>query len=277
MTRVRLVGDHSSYHCGGAAAWEVISGWAARQNLEQVQGQDEFDILVVNGEGSMHHGRPTFHRKMRELEAAVSRNKATYLVNTVWHNNPNDYDEVLAKLAGVYVRDSLSFVDLLENHGRTSHRSVDLSYFAAEHRVTEAPDFAGRAVRTDYLSAAIGDFVDMTHPELTPLPIHSLKANSWSSYIAGLRTASLLITGRHHAVYAACRARTPFAAVEGNSHKIRGIIHSAQVSIPIASSQDHLPDLSEWALHNHDEFERLFDWMEFSAANGPDGFALPSL
>ena len=31
--------------------------------------------------------------------------------------------------------------------------------------------------------------------------------------VASLRTASLLVTGRHHAVYAACRARLPFVAM----------------------------------------------------------------
>lgn len=54
---------------------------------------------------------------------------------------------------------------------------------------------------------------------------------SWRRAVASLN----LITGRQHAVYAACKARIPFAASEGNTHKIRGLIKTAGVEIPIAS------------------------------------------
>jgi hypothetical protein len=277
MTRAKLVGDHSSYHCGAAAVWQVLSDWAERQGLERARGGEDFDVIIVNGEGSMHHGRPTFHRKMRDLEAAVAEGKRAYLVNTVWQSNPHDYDAVLAQLTDVYSRDPLSAADLLQNHARQSRQSIDLSYFAPVLPAADASDFGGSIVRTDYLDPATGDFAEMTDARFTGFPVHSLKGQSWSSYVAGLRTASLLVTGRHHAVYAACRARTPFAAVEGNSHKIRGIISATNTGIPIAEKESDLPDLIAWVESHADAFKRLFDWIEAKATQGVDGFVLPRL
>jgi hypothetical protein len=79
--------------------------------------------------------------------------------------------------------------------------------------------------------------------------------------VASLRTASYLITGRHHAVYAACVARVPFVASEGNTHKIRGLIASADADILVAETPEEIPAVLAANLARPEEYERLFAWI----------------
>jgi hypothetical protein len=93
-----------------------------------------------------------------------------------------------------------------------------------------------------------------------------------------LKTARLLVTGRQHAVYAACRARTPFLAVKGNSHKIEGLIAMAGADISLLDSPHEIPAaLSDVEAHRA-EYDRLFDWLEAQSLAGafPD-FATMSI
>jgi hypothetical protein len=84
----------------------------------------------------------------------------------------------------------------------------------------------------------------------------------WSYIVNSLQCANLYVTGQHHSVYAACRARTPFAVFEVNTHKLRGLFKWAGVNIPIAKTRQQLAEVIEWAKNHKDVYERLFDWME---------------
>ena len=67
--------------------------------------------------------------------------------------------------------------------------------------------------------------------------------------------------GRHHGVYAACRAEVPFLAYGGNSHKIEGLIASAGVNIPVFERPDNLAEQIERCLSLRSEYDALFHWM----------------
>ena len=58
MSRIRLAGDHSSYHCGSAAVVQTIAAELRRHG--EIVTDDAYDVLVVNGESSMHHGGGAF-------------------------------------------------------------------------------------------------------------------------------------------------------------------------------------------------------------------------
>jgi hypothetical protein len=72
MMRLRLAGDHSSYHCGSAAVVQTIA-------------------TMVNGEGSMHHGGGAFVDKTRLIKAAVAAGRPAHLINSVWQDNPHQF------------------------------------------------------------------------------------------------------------------------------------------------------------------------------------------
>lgn len=210
----------------------------------------------------MHHGRPTFHKKMKSLQKAVDRRARALLVNTVWQENPADYDDLLKHLHLVNVREPISKKDLAVRHGVDSIVCLDYSYFRSLECIEATESFDGEIVCTDYFDRGKSLFRSFDLPVLKGAPELSMTELIWPQFVGSLRGASLLVTGRHHAVYAACRARTPFAAIEGNTHKIEGLIRASGISIPTARTAMDLPAVIEWADQNHDPYQRLFDWME---------------
>jgi hypothetical protein len=222
---------------------------------------DEYDALVMNGEGSMHHGQPIFHTKMRQLAMALDAGKRAYLVNTVWQENPSDYDEVLRGLSGMTVREVMSQRDLFDRHGITARVIPDLSLYAPLPRWAWSTNFRRNAAITDFYFPDGDRFgrADEIMPEARFL--HFRKA-SWAQAVSSLKTASLLVTGRQHGVYAACRARVPFVASEGNTHKIEGLIRSADAAIPVARNPAEIPAILPRVPELKREYDRLFDWLE---------------
>jgi len=257
--RCKILGDHSAYHAGSAAVWSVLTSSIARCGMEIVDTGD-FDLLVVNGEGSMHHSRPTFHRKMQFLRTALDRGKKAYLVNSVWEANSNEYDDVLRALDGIVVREALSAEDLRRNHQIEARVCVDLSYFA-EIESSSCPDYSGQDVVSDFYSGEFQDFSRLTGGPLSKLPYIDMSAMGWSELVCGLRTAGTFVTGRHHGVYAACKARIPFIALVGNTHKVDGLMVSAGSSIRCCRSLQQVVQQRSAPI-DHEEYGRLFAWMD---------------
>src|SRR5262245_20316160 len=127
MPRIKFIGDHSAYHCGSAAVAQTICA-ELRRHGEIVTG-DQFDILVVNGEGSMHHGGAAFRDKMQQIERAIAAGRQALLINTVWQDNPHTFDSALAGCRQVVAREVLSR-DAIAQHGVAAEVAPDLSYFA---------------------------------------------------------------------------------------------------------------------------------------------------
>ncbi|HET6161768.1 MAG TPA: polysaccharide pyruvyl transferase family protein [Dongiaceae bacterium] len=258
MLRIRLAGDHSSYHCGSAAVVQTIAA-ELRRHGEIVTGE-EFDLLVVNGEGSMHHGGQAFRDKMQLIETAQRAGRPAFLINTVWQDNPHDFDSALARCRQVVVREVLS-QSAIARHGVAAEVLPDLSYFAPVVK-DEMIDFKGGIVMTDFLSRDFGCFVRLRSRWAERYPFVDMRAMSWSSLVRSLKTARLLVTGRHHAVYAACKARTPFLALAGNTHKIEGIMMTAGAEIPVFQKFSELRASIDEAEAWRSRYDLLFDWFE---------------
>jgi len=258
MPRIRLAGDHSSYHCGSAAVVETIAA-ELRRHGEIVAG-DDFDVLVVNGEGSMHHGGGAFRDKMQLIEAATKVGRPAYLINSVWQDNPHDFDRALARCRQVVVREVLSR-DAMAGHGVTAQVMPDQSYFAPVGK-GDAVDFKGGIVMTDFLSREFGCFVRLRSRWAERYPFVDMRAMDWATLVRSLKTARLLLTGRHHAIYAACKARVPFLALAGNTHKIEGIVATAGADIRIFKDWTKLRASMDEAEAWRDRYDRLFDWFE---------------
>ncbi|QRM56240.1 polysaccharide pyruvyl transferase family protein [Sinorhizobium sp. BG8] len=264
--RVRILGNHSRYHCGSEAVYQSLCHVAQSKNWTVVKAYEPYDVLVVNGEGSMHHSGPFFQRKMKVLEKAVNAGVPAFLVNSVWQDNENTYDDVLRRLSGIYVRESLSRDDLLNRHGVESRVVIDASYFMPLDRSKSGNLPPTGPAITDFYWRESDAF--QNSPEiLFGARYVPMKGVSWSKTVASLRSADFLVTGRHHAVYAACVAKRPFAASEGNTHKIKGLIAAADVNVPIADSPRDLPRLIEKLPDHESEFRKLFAWMDSQQAS----------
>lgn len=258
--RIRLVGDHSEYHSGCHAVVSYLQ--ALLRPAGAFTEGDDYSVLVVNGEGSMHHDSPGFRSKMEELCKAIGRGKKAYLVNTVWQANSKKYDHILKHLDGIVVREQASHDDLLENHGVESLIRLDVSYWAEIDATATFLDLNGQIAAGDFYSKEFDNFVRLTGGPLKKYPFVDMSGTGWSSLVRTLRTASLLVTGRHHAVFAACRARIPFVALQGNTHKIEGMVKMSRLPVPVCSSPQELPEMIKWALSNKSLYEEFFSWMD---------------
>jgi len=260
MTRILLAGDHSGYHCGSAAAFSVIKAEAARHG--RLVGKNQvFDLLVVNGEGSMHHDSPGLQKKMAMLERALDQGKRAMLINTVWEANSPHHAQTLARCERVVARDIYSQRHLVEQ-GVEAEVALDLSYYAPVAEDASFHDFEGQVVFTDFWSREFDAFVSVNSKWVQDFPYIDMTEMSWSSLVKSLQSASALVTGRHHAVYAACRARIPFLFLPGNTHKIEGLVETAGVKIPACQSFKHLKRRVEERDFPIARCTELYNWME---------------
>jgi hypothetical protein len=258
MTRIKFVGDHSTYHCGSAAVAEVLR--AELQAAGEIVDDADFDLLIVNGEGSMHHGSASARKKIAELASAQSAGKRTMLINSVWQENPDAHTAALAKCESVVVREIFSQRDLAA-HGVASEIYIDQCF----HRTIDAEPFesyGASPVLTDFHSKEFGTFVRVNNAWSSEFPYIDMKNVSWSALVRSLATASALVTGRHHAVFAACKARTPFLALRSNTHKIEGLIATSGIPVPVYSDFSEIRKNLASIDRRKPLYDEFFDWME---------------
>lgn len=235
---------------------KVGTNWQRDQEL--VGMIDEADLVVINGEGTLHHGK----RRGRWLLEAGARVKArggrVALINALWQENPHDWADLAQEFDILAFRDSRSAHDVAAATRRQVLCQGDLSMLHT-WRDTGSPRtgvMIGCSVHgsvTEHLArfAKEGshDFVPLTisikaAAARTPGWRHRLgewRANRQNlnflarfprtrlvtdddSYLAQLSEHSLLVSGRFHAVCLALLSGTPFLAVSSNSWKIETLI-----------------------------------------------------
>lgn len=259
--RFRIVGDHSDLHAGCAAVANALHRALSDVGSVVAEG-DDFDVLIVNGEGSMHHDSPNCMSKMREIEFAQELGKATFLVNTVWQQNGNFHDRILRNLDSLWVRGPRSAADLHHRHSIQAKYAIDLSYYAKVEDVAPTVDFGQAPLITDFWNEDFRAFVRPTTGMYRNHIYLDLAKFDWSTLISSLRTASYVITGRHHGMYAACKARVPFIPIAANTHKFEDLLEAGPAAIPICRTRTEVEAAKGWLLRNRSEYDRLFDWMD---------------
>lgn len=266
--RIKLIGDHRKYHCGCAAVSDYLTQQILRVGrlIPESDQQAAYDVLVVNGEGSMHHRSNAYHKKTQAMQAAKQQAKPVLLLNTVWQDNGAADQALIHQLDQVTLREPLSQMALQQEVGRDAPVYLDCSYWAEVRSNAPITDFKQQWVVTDFYSPEFEDFVRVTKGFWSFQPYIDMRQMSWSSLVNSLKTAELLVTGRHHAMYAACRARTPFVVLAGNTHKIEGLIAMSGLPIPVCRHPRELRAALQWAREHLAVYHQLFDWMEHQPA-----------
>jgi len=257
---VKFVGDHSYVHCGCKAVAQVFCDAIAK--IGQITESEDYDTLIVNGEGSMHHNTRPFRSKAEAILEGVRKGAEVYLLNTVWQMNDSRLDKILPDLAVVTVRDADSRDDMIRRHGFTPKIFPDISLQAKIESVPISRNLDRRIAITDFYSKHFDGFVRMTDGRLARHIYLDMKKMGWSEFVNTLSTASMLITGRQHAIMAACKARVPFVALEGNTHKISGFLRLAGIRIPVCMSPVEIDSIFRWSTENNSAFQDLFDWVD---------------
>ena len=156
---------------------------------------DKADLVVVNGEGSIHHGN-----RMELLKVAVAY--PSVLINAVYQDVPeNDY---IKHFKYVAVRESFSKF-AMEQHGVSPNVVPDLIF---SHDIPRPKTEYGLCM----VDSVTGDKGLDPHRD---------------DFIAEMGKAERVCSGRYHAVCLAMLWGMPFAAYPSNTHKTPGMLHDA--------------------------------------------------
>lgn len=258
-TRFKLIGDHSRQHSGSEATAKQLRRLLLASG--RITEDDNYDVMVINGQGSMHHAHPHCRAKLRAARRALEQKKRVWLVNSDWQAVRAVEKELLQGFERIIVRDVLSQKELDQNYGIDSEVALDLCYFADIEREGPITDLRGEIAITDFYSTEFDCHVRVVGGELRHFEYLALDQMPWPQLVRSLKTCELLITGRLHGVYAACKAGVPFVALRAESHKIEGLISTAGIEIPICQHAREIPGAIAWARRNHDKYLELFAWM----------------
>lgn len=240
-----LLNDTSDYHSGCKEVMDSYEfTYSIRTNEPCNINLRHFDRVILNGEGTMHHDQQNSHKFLDVLREAQHLNLYTEIDNSVWQKMTNEYDDVLHRLDKLTVREVLSRDDLWINHNVESEVRADRSFI----RDVEAINY-------DHVRIYEGQYFFFSKP--STVPRINIFTQSWDEIINRLRNADLLITGRHHEMYAAIKAKCRFICVPSNTHKIEGLLKSAGCTVDLTDIK-----LAVNALNGEydDEYKKIQDF-----------------
>lgn len=234
------------------------------------------DLIVINGEGTLHHGRPAGQRLL-EVTRHPNARAPVAVINALWQENPADWAVMLGKCALVSARDSQSLA-AMQAAGVEARLVPDLSLTGgavlqsgsrqglivgdsvrlSTRRLLAltAKRLRARALvptktrhsvlfRLPVMGALLSAAYNGVWPYATP-PL--MLAAGEPAYLAALGGAQMHLTGRFHAICLSIVTRTPFLAVGSNSWKIEALLADAGLPADRLIPLDALPGLSEAAL-----------------------------
>ena len=201
------------------------------------EGDDEFlksaasaDIVVVNGEGSIHHANP--RAKMLSMVGTLCRStlrKPSVLLNATLFGNDESVYKSIRNFDLVAVRDKASVVEAGKFGVSNVVYCPDLSMFhdlRGFRRVKPAPEL--RVGITDSVMPRVREILldfGREHGLLDcSIRFKKQARKSIYDYADKIGDLDLLVTGRFHSVCFAIGTRTPFVAVESNTPKISSLL-----------------------------------------------------
>lgn len=217
-------------------------------------------LVVVNGEGTLHHDRPVGLRLLEVAAAARAAGVPSALVNAGWQANGEAYAHAARAFDLVSARDSLSAAELRAAgiHCRVvPDLSLNTAAPPAEARagigVTDSVD-SEVALSLARLRRTLGAATVSIHERPRGFrgrwrfqrdilgkrdlarPVGAWRrlsarreqlgasGDSLEGFVTGLASLALLVSGRFHACTLALVAGTPFIAAGTNSHKISALV-----------------------------------------------------
>lgn len=282
-----------------AAGIEIVAAAAAhadwRENPAVLAAIDESELVIVNGEGTIHHDRPAGGQLLAAGRHALSRGKAAALINATWDGNGAEFCDMARSFNVISVRESASQTSLAQA-GIPSRVVPDLA-------MLHQPPSGGTRSGVAYTDSVIGsDAIEIYRRmrSMQALPVSMLfgrrsprdlavsvrrfmqgkslldvaaLANAvrgagidWASQVATrdefsrfVASRSCVVTGRFHMLIFCLSSRTPFLAVESNTHKIGATLkdsglHSWRLTTPTLIDAAAVERAGKW---HDDELQAL--------------------
>jgi polysaccharide pyruvyl transferase WcaK-like protein len=270
--RALLVNDASlAGHHGSALVTARLVAIAARHGIELVAGWDwpavealgdalsSFDLVVVNGEGSIHDDAKSAHRIAAIADQCFARSLPAYLVNASISGLGKAILSSIGRFRLLHVRDTTSQAYLQANgiESRVVHDATltwadgpvwrgggpVLVTDASEEGKTKRligiqrslPGSRMISLRTKPPQPTRGSTRRQWQYRIKSLLSAPMPLSAWSlryarsiegldRFAAVLATSGGVLAGRYHAVCLALRLGVPFLAIDGNTSKTRDLL-----------------------------------------------------
>jgi hypothetical protein len=252
------------------------------------------DMVLINGEGTMHDDQPRALSLANAGRWASERGKPVVLLNSVWQNNRR-VNLLLPYLDAIFCRESHSAAEV-SRAGFNAEVAPDLVFATAtESLLTESQGRRGVAVLDSVLpkvSRALArracwrrhSYLPMSRATYSRIREKTLLrwAITWrcpgglrppeGDFLARLARHEAAISGRFHGVCMCFLSHTPVAAVASNTHKIEGLYCDAGLDVDLVLRLDRhsrLPPVREF-YRRLDEMRSQFGAVHRYVAEAPE-------
>ncbi len=225
--------------------WHEI-GWAndrARFDALLADAKSPPTLVVLNGEGTLHHGAARAAELLSICAHAKQLGMKVAIINSVWEDNPSSMEELLKSADVIPVRDSQSLASLPAGLSATVTPDVSIqlflrtlrkgSFLPPQHEIGVIDSVVPRN------SAALLRFAERADARFFVMPIGNLRktrnavaersGHVWPRLLQAtdLMAAKAWVTGRFHGLIAAVCAGIPVCALPSNTKKVEGFLHDA--------------------------------------------------
>jgi len=215
----------SAYH------FNIVNKYT-RKNIKNISF-DNVDLVIINGEGSIHHNTHNAKFFPRLLDSLTC---PAVLINAVWDSvqcmTPEHYKIMNNQIPFVAVRESLSAA------------SLQTTPYKGEIIVVPDLTFYKNITKYNYKREKEG----YSDAPFAPSPIEKkevflplMPARPWDDYCRELQKLKHFLTGRFHGACAAIATNTPFSYVTSNTHKIQGL----ELDLKMAGTKDNYVKLAK--------------------------------
>lgn len=230
--RAYLLGDSSFWHAGSAFTTqvirelcpEIIGTLDAREPTPDLKTWEACNVVICNGEGTMHHGGGGHAMKL--LRRARWEGKRTALINTVWQDQPGLLNDALSGVDYVSARDPWSQAEILQHRDQCDlYADLTMNYGPVEGTHDCGVLWGARGV-------------DRKNPDLWTHD--KSKHPSWRKWVEHVATGTVYVTGEYHGMIAAILAGTPVVCQRSNSWKMEALSEWLGDMIPILDTEDEI-------------------------------------
>lgn len=245
----------------------VGQDWQKNERLKK--SISNADIVIVNGEGTIHHNRLAGLSLLKVAKFCKESRVSCVLINSTYQDNDISYKKYLEHFSLITVRESyskneldkigiessvvadLSFYTEVEGKSRTSQIGVTDSvirgttealYLMANTNsryvycpiIFEDPTLAKTFACLKGMKNLISKKLLLDPALLLKLITSYLQQRRYFEqddyqYIENISRFRMLVSARYHALCFATICLTPFVALASNSHKIEGMLHDIGV------------------------------------------------
>jgi polysaccharide pyruvyl transferase WcaK-like protein len=266
--KILLINNCEKYHSGSAEVTTFFKSELETYNLTILKSIKkineynllDYDVIIANGEGTMHDNASKALEILNILKAGKNLGLKTLLVNSVWQNNNRYLIDLLEYVDYISVREINSKNEILTFSKKEIDVNLDVSFFTNVDIDSNISNRQGIVAGNRYENGRKPKISGIN--ETGTIDIFS---QSWKEIINILKRSKVLVTGRHHEMYAACKAECPCIILEGNTHKNSGFLKTMNCNIPVlptnASNQDIINLLENIDTYST-EYTKLFSKLK---------------